>query len=166
MDATGRPPVAAPSVLGTWAPLTLIWALDARGFDGHALAARAGIDLALLADPNSRYPITSTTRLWRLAVEVTGDPCFGLWASRFVKPTTFQALGFAVFASRTLREAFERMVRYSWLASDVAGIQLRRVGEREQIRYVIKAEPRPVDEAIDTTCVSSCARLGCYRAAR
>jgi AraC-like DNA-binding protein len=143
--------MAAPSVLGTLA-LTLIRALEARGIDAQTLAARAGIDPALLDDPNSRYPIAATTRLWRLAVDVTGDPCFGLWASRFVNQTTFHALGFAVFASRTLRDAFERFARHGRLVSDVAEIQLRRVGQREQVCFVpLEGQPRPADEAIDAT---------------
>lgn len=149
MHLRARVPLAAPTVVGSLA-LMLMQALDARGFDGRALAVRAGIDSALLDDPNHRCPVTSTTRLWRLAVEVTGDPCFGLWASRFISPTAFHAVGFAVLASRTLREAFERLVRYSRLVSDVAEIQLRRVGELEQVRFVpLKGQPRPADEAVD-----------------
>jgi len=145
----GRSPALAPSVSGTWA-VTVVRALDARGFDGRALAARAGVDLAALDDPNSRHPITDTKRLWRLAAEVTGDPCFGLWASRFVTQTTFHALGFAVFASGTLREAFERFVRYGHLVSDAADIQLRRVGPYEQFRLVLPTGPgRPTNESID-----------------
>ncbi len=151
MDSMARVPLSAPSVLGSLA-LMLMQALDARGFDGRALAVRAGIDPAMLEDPNHRYPIAATTRLWGLAVEATGDPCFGLWASRFINPTTFHALGFAVFASRTLRDAFERFARHSRLVSDVAEIQLRRVGELEQVRFVLlKGQPRPADEAIDAT---------------
>jgi AraC-like DNA-binding protein len=146
-----RLPAPGPSVLGTLA-LMLMQALDARGVDGRALAARAGIDPALLDDPNSRFPIAATTRLWRLAVEATGDPCFGLWASRFVNQTTFHGLGFAVFASRTLRDAFERFVRYGRLVSDVAEVQLRRVGQREQVRFVpLKGQPQPAAEAVDAT---------------
>jgi AraC-like DNA-binding protein len=140
---------AAPSVLGTWA-LTVVGALDARGFDGQAVAVRAGIDPATLHDPDSRHPIAVTTRLWRLAVDITGDPCFGLWASRFVTQTTFHALGFAVFASRTLRDAFERFVRYGRLVSDAAEIQLRRVGQHEHFRLVLpEGDGRPADESID-----------------
>ena len=143
--------VMVPSVLGTLA-LMIVRALDARGLDGQALAARAGIDVSALHDPDFRLPTAAWTRLWRLAVDVTGDPCFGLWASRFVSQTTFHGLGFAVFASRTLHEAFERLVRYCRLVSDVAELQLRRVGEREQVRFVpIKGQPPPADEEIDAT---------------
>jgi AraC-like DNA-binding protein len=141
--------VRAASVLGTLA-LMIVRALEARGFDGQGLAARAGIDVAALHDPNLRLAIAATTCLWRLAVDTTGDACFGLWAARFVSHTTFHGLGFAVFASRTLHEAFERLVRYGRLVSDVAELQLTRVGERELLHFVpIKGQPRPADEAID-----------------
>ncbi len=144
-----RVPAAAPSVLGTWTR-AVVRALDARGVDGRAAAARAGIDVEALDDPDCRHPIAATTRLWRLAVETTHDPCFGLWASRFVTHTTFHALGFAVFASRTLRDAFERFVRYGHLVSDAAEIQLRHVGGSEHFRLVLpEGQGRPTDEAID-----------------
>ena len=148
-DRNLRVPEVAPSVLGTWT-LAVVRALDARGVDGRVVASRAGIDVAALDDPDCRHPIAATTRLWRLAVEATGDPCFGLWASRFVTQTTFHALGFAVFASATLHDAFERFVRYGHLVSDAAEIRLHRVGEGEHFRLVLpEGQGRPTDEAID-----------------
>jgi AraC-like DNA-binding protein len=128
----------------------VVRALEARGVDGRDVAARAGIDAAALGDPDARQPIEATTRLWRLAVEATGDPCFGLWASRFVTPTTFHALGFAVFASRTLREAFTRFVRYGHLVSDAAEPALEETEGRGRYRLVLPRGPgRPAEEAID-----------------
>ncbi len=148
-DRHRRVPLAAPSVLGTWT-LTVVRALDARGVDGRAVGARAGIDVATLDEPDRRHPIATTTRLWRLAVETTHDPCFGLWASRFVTPTTFHALSFAVFASRTLREAFHRFGRYGDLVSEAARFELLDAGERVDFRLVVPDGPgRPADEAID-----------------
>jgi AraC-like DNA-binding protein len=114
------------------------------------VAARAGIDVAALDDPDCRHPIAATTRLWRLAVEATHDPCFGLWASRFVTHTTFHALGFAVFASSTLRDAFERFVRYGDLVSEAAKIELLDAGEVVRFRLVVpEGLGRPANEAID-----------------
>jgi len=148
-DLSLRVRAAAPSVLGTWT-LTVVRALDARGIDGRAVAARAGIDVAAFEDPDSRHSIADTTRLWRLAVEATHDPCFGLWASRFVTHTTFHALSFAVFASSTLRDAFERFVRYGDLVSEAAKIELLDAGELVRFRLVLPEGPRrPADEAID-----------------
>lgn len=140
---------AAPSVLGTWT-LTVIRALDARGVDGSAVAERAGIDVASLDNPDARYPIAASTRLWHLAAEVTQDPCFGLWASRFVTQTTFQALGFAIFASQTLRDAFERLVRYGNLVTEAADIEFVEAGQSARFRLTLPTGPdRPSDEGID-----------------
>ncbi len=82
-------------------------ALDAHGLEGAALARAAGIDPTVLQDVDARVPRAALTRLWRLAVEASRDPCFGLTAVHFAGPTSFHALGYAVLASETLREALE-----------------------------------------------------------
>jgi AraC-like DNA-binding protein len=128
----------------------IVRALDARGIDGRALAMKAGLDLAAFDDPNARYAVTTTARLWRLAVEATGDPSFGLSVSRFVRQTAFHALGYSVVTSRSLKDAFGRMVRYSRIVSD--SVQFRLEEERKVYRLVIDIPagfPRPADEALD-----------------
>lgn len=148
-------------MLGSWAR-TVVRALDARGANGWSLAVRAGVDPASFEDPDFRHPIEATSRLWRLAVEATGDPCFGLWASRFVTQTTFHALGFAVVASATLREAFERFVRYGHLVSDAAEAELRSAGDRDRLILTLgTGGGRASDEAIDAilSLIARTARL-------
>ncbi len=48
----------------------------------------------------------------------TGDPAFGLKVASHIKPTSFHALSYAISASSTLKEAFERAQRYSHIGSD------------------------------------------------
>lgn len=137
----------------------VIRALDARGLDGRGLAARAGLDLSILDSPNARYDVATTTRLWRFAVAATGDLSFGLSVSRFVRQTTFHALGYSVFASRSLKDAFGRIVRYSRIVSD--SIRFRLEEERDLYRLILDvpaAMPRPADEALDAA-VSLIVRL-------
>jgi AraC-like DNA-binding protein len=110
------------STLSSWSA-TIVRALDGEGFDGTAIAARAGIDSAALADPNARVPREALTRLWELAVEQSGDRAFGLVAARYTMQTTFHALGYAVLASATLREALGRIIRHRRLIGEI--IQLR-----------------------------------------
>ncbi len=124
-------------------------ALEARGFDAPRLFERAGLDFAALDDPDARYPVRATALLWRLAVEATGDPCFGLEVARHTSPMTYHALGFSLAASSSVREAFERVVRYYRLVSDAAVIRFE---ERDEAyRVSIRTAPRahPSDEAID-----------------
>lgn len=148
--ANRRPhPPPPPSILTSWAR-AIVRALDARGLDGTALAAQADLDVGAVTGPETRSPLTATSRFWRLAIEATGDPCFGLFVSRFVGYTTFHALGAAVLASATVKDAFTRAARYSRFVSDAAAFRLE--DARDRYRVVLDVMPgpvRPVDEAID-----------------
>jgi AraC-like DNA-binding protein len=139
----------APSVLTSWARV-IVRTLQARGVDPRPLVREAGLDPAAFEDPEARFPITATGALWRRAAEATGDPAFGLDASRFVTQTTFHALGYAVAASETLREAFERYVRYGRLVSDAAELSLAEDGARVRLSFTPRAGgPQAAAEAMD-----------------
>jgi len=154
MPATPRPPT---STLAPWTA-TILRALAARGLDAPALAARAGIDAGNLG-PEARVPRDALNRLWQLAVEATGDPAFGLEASRHVAQTTFHALGYAVLASVTLRDAFERMIRYRRLIGEVLSLRLVDAGDRWRFEIDVSAEPGVPYQAVDAIA-SLCARQG------
>src|SRR5438045_8913426 len=75
------------SILVTWVK-AFGRALDAAGCDGSALLAQAGFDLRHLGGPAARCPLTKTGRLWRVALEATGDEAFGVKiASDFQHPS-------------------------------------------------------------------------------
>lgn len=139
----------APSVLSSWAR-SIVEALSAKGADVQAVLEEAGMSLEDFRDPNSRHPIPTTSRLWRAASKAVGDPSFGLFASKHVHLTSFHALGYAVMASATLRDALERFVRYGRVLSDATSPSLR--VEAEGARLVLERRPgefQPADEAID-----------------
>jgi AraC-like DNA-binding protein len=144
-----NPPRGAPSTIASWTA-TLVRALDAQGIDGPQLARLAGIDPEGLHEPDARVPREALTRLWHLAVEATGDPCFGLSAARFVTQTTFHALGYAVLASATIKDAFERIVRYRRLIGDVLELSLVDAGDRYRFVIDVATPPGVPHEAIDT----------------
>ena len=99
----------APSVLSSWTR-TIVDALEALGHDAEVVLVAAGFSRETFKDPNARLPATASARLWRAAAEHVGDPAFGLTVSKYVKQTTFHALGYAIFASATLRDALNRPV--------------------------------------------------------
>jgi len=140
---------AEPTTLASWTR-ALRKQLDALGLDSVALCREAGLDPTLLDDPNARYPLSATTRLWQLAVEASGDPALGLKTSQFVSPTSFHALGYALVASTSLREVFERIVRYHQVVSDALELELSLVGERYEFRLRVPPDsPAPAAEAVD-----------------
>ncbi|MCP4408851.1 MAG: AraC family transcriptional regulator [Gammaproteobacteria bacterium] len=99
------------TTISSWA-LPIWKALDASGIDAHHLFEDAGLDPHKLRDPSARYSAKRMTKLWRLAVAATADPCFGLSVEQFWHPTTLHALGYSWMASENLLEALQRTVRY------------------------------------------------------
>ncbi len=113
------------TTLTSW-PLMVVKALEEKGIDARALLRQTGLDPALLDDPNARYHYRRINRFYHRAVEESGDPCLGLEASRHWHPTTLHALGYAWLASQTLKEAFERLVRYVRIVSDTGQLRFER----------------------------------------
>lgn len=142
-------PRTAPSVLASWAR-TIVDALSAQNADIEAVLLGTGLSLSDFQNPSSRHPIPATTRLWRAASKQVGDPAFGLHASRYVHLTTFHALGYSVMASSTLRDALERLARYSVVLSDAAVLELESSEDGVRLSIILRddSEP-PADEAID-----------------
>lgn len=103
--------LTTPTILATSA-LVLWNALEANGYDGDEVFLHAGLDPARLKDEGARYTARSITRLHRMTIEMTDDPCFMLKLADFWHPSHLHALGYGWMASPTLKEAFGRLVRY------------------------------------------------------
>src|SRR3989338_3538409 len=155
---------AQASTLASWTR-ALSKQLDSLGLDSLALCREAGLDPQWMDNPQARYPLSATTKLWQLAVAASGDPALGLKTSQFVTPTTFHALGYALGASSSLREMFERIVRYHRVVSDALELELREAGDCYEFCFrVPPGSPPPPPEALDAFAaiyVRSCRnRLG------
>lgn len=135
------------TALTSWAK-AIRKALEAAGIDSATLFAEAGLDVAALEDPNARYPVQATTKLWQLAVAATGDDAFGLTVARHVGQTTFHALGYSLLASSTLREAFERMLRYFRLVTDGGGLAFELDADRYRLT-MLSTDAQPAPQALD-----------------
>lgn len=79
--------------------------------DPEPVFSAANLDISQLSIPGARYPTQNMQALWRAAVKASGDPCFGLYAGRRVRPS-FHALGFSWLASQSLLGALRRLCRY------------------------------------------------------
>lgn len=142
------------TTLNTWG-IAIARTLDARGLDSAALFLRAGLDSAILRDPNGRYPVSKMAKLWRIAVEETGDPCLGLKAAAYVQPATFHSLGLAMMASQSLEDALQRTARFSRIVSNAVDVEIISTlrGVKEVVRFL---DDTPiVDEGIDLFMAST-----------
>lgn len=122
------------TTLNTWG-IAIARTVQSRGLDVNALFAQVGLDPSILNDPQGRYPVSRMARLWKLAVEATGDPCLALKAAVHVQPATFQSFGLAMMASRTLEDVLRRAARFSRIVSSAVDV-------------VIEDTPRGVKEII------------------
>jgi AraC-like DNA-binding protein len=103
--------VAEATSLGSEAGL-IDKALRTYGCDPDPLFTAAGIDCNVTSDPHSRIPTAKIQVLWKLSVEATEDPGFGLTVAEQFQPAALHGLGFAWLASDTLRDALGRLVRF------------------------------------------------------
>ena len=137
------------SVLTSWAK-AIKKALEVAHCDSRRLFLAAGLDVDLLDDPDARYSLDGTTRLWRLAVDATGDAAFGLKVASQAMPTTFHVVGVSLAASSTLKGAFERIARYSKIVTDVGWMETASCGDEFHVGiHIARNGPPPADEALD-----------------
>lgn len=141
------------TTLSSWV-LLLAKAIDSYGHDSAEVFAEIGLDHARLREPLARFPAQSVERLWHVAVEITGDPCFGLTVANFWHPTTLHALGYSWLASNNLAEAFDCAVRYTRIVdTEAQGVVQIEAGE-EQYKVIIDVSrfiPPSHDSAVDAT---------------
>jgi AraC-like DNA-binding protein len=100
------------STLSTIAAL-IFRCLAKHGCDSQKLFQQADLNPEMIKDPDARYPVKRMQRLWELAVEETGEEAFGILLAKEFQPGALQGLGFAWLTSDTLRDAINRLVRYT-----------------------------------------------------
>jgi len=116
------------STIGSWAVI-IARALEEYGHDGRALCKSCGVNLEDASDPNTRYSTELMTVLWNRAVELSGDPLFGVRAGTFVSPSTFYALSVSMWVSGSLHKALQCMQRYAKVFSTAGKVVVEEEGE-------------------------------------
>ena len=112
------------STIATVVPMVIEAMQKNYNFDARPLIADLGIDLSRIEIPGARYPVTMMMGLTHALLEKTGDSTIGLAIGRHVRPTTFNALGYACLASGSLLGAFKRLARYDRIVSTVSSITI------------------------------------------
>lgn len=139
----------AHNALGTIASylLPIVKALDSRGVDSQALLRQAGIHQSVANDPLMRLSHRQLGEVFRLAVAATGDPRFGLYASRYMLPAHIHALGTAMLASRTLMDLCLRVERFGSFLAQTATFYVTR--SRSETKFSANANVPLRPEATD-----------------
>jgi AraC-like DNA-binding protein len=117
MPPATRPPLL-PQVHPTYARL-LRMLLRALRVDADDVLAQAGLSWATLIREDRGLPFAIIERLAHAATSATGRPWIGLELGSAVHPSSHGAVGYAVMASRNLREALQTVVRFAPLRVDL-----------------------------------------------
>ncbi len=108
-------------VLGTRAMLAHA---RSAGVDTDALVRELGLARDALEDPDARIPLALDQRAWALAAARSGDRAFGLSVAQAFELGTFEAMDYAMWASETLGDALDRLVRFFRLIGDDAALRV------------------------------------------
>lgn len=87
-------------------------ALEMRGVDSQELFTRAGIPFVSATEQSTLIEVSNSNALYKLAAEATGDPSIGLGVAQCIPPTVFKAAGYSLYASNSLHEFCQRLVRF------------------------------------------------------
>ena len=117
LEQLASPALHEPAAMHSWT-VVIAQTLEHAGIDSQALFADVGVEYKLVANPYQRVPTVQMNRLFQLSVAATKNPAFGLDMMEFIYPTTFHALGYSLFASSTLEDYCERLVRFFRIVSD------------------------------------------------
>ncbi len=128
-----------------WGRAVLL-ALNSLGIDGHQVFLDCGLDPNEQGKSYVRNPVEKMQHVWRIAETSVADSA--LLAERIVRylnASSFHALGFALYASSSIVDLFNRLCAYREMFSSSVNLFTRRT-EREFI-FVIE-DLRPVKSHI------------------
>ena len=121
-------------------PLMLLRHVEEFGLDRDELMRSAGLSTAELEDPDARVSTHKTWSLWRAIVDRETDPALGLRLGAAARVRDFGVVGYVMFYSSTLREALERLCRYSHVITKAVQYMLEHEGQRSRVQ--LESNPR------------------------
>lgn len=113
----------------------IVRVIEMHGVDARALLREAGVDPALLRDPNARISSRVLDEVFANAAALIPDPAFGLRAARCWHPSNLGVLGHAWLASATLRAGLLRVERYGRIVGEKGELKARDTQEGLRIAY-------------------------------
>ncbi len=92
--------------------------IESYGLDPEALFKAEDLAIQWPIEPGTRVSYDKLDAVRARAAAASGDPLFGLRTASCLHPAQLGALGYAVLASETLRESFQRIHRFVRVIND------------------------------------------------
>jgi AraC-like DNA-binding protein len=118
---------------------TLVDAVAQSGVPQADFLRAAGLDLERFSQTDARLPRSELFRLFELALEVTGDPAFGLHSIEHMASDALNPIGALVVHSATLREALNVIQEFRGLLGDEASFRI----EEEDGKALVRVDALP-----------------------
>ncbi|NVK40058.1 MAG: AraC family transcriptional regulator [Oceanospirillaceae bacterium] len=152
------------TVIGGWT-VAIARAMDHYGLDTEAIFKACRINLSQALDSNARFPVVPISQVLQAAADASGDANFGLMVAKYIRPTSWHALGISIWASACMKESFERLVRYQRMFNTAIEIQMVQGDSSTEVSMRFKDAYAPVLGDIDMDAIMATALLTCRHVA-
>jgi AraC-like DNA-binding protein len=111
--------------------------LDRLGISTAGVCRDAGLEPGIQSRPDDRIPGSQMGRLWKVAIDRTGDPFVAVHMAEAFHPAALDILGYVVLTCRTIAEVLDCLARYAGLLNDGLRVQIEHSGARSTVRLAL-----------------------------
>jgi AraC-like DNA-binding protein len=132
-------PQQPPKMLSMQVVRTLVDAIAKAGVSRRSFLTAASLDESTVMMPYARLPLTRVYELFELAIELTGDPAFGLHSIDQLSVDALNPVSGLLFHASNLQDALTTLLQLRELFGQEPSLQLRREGTR----FILEAVGMP-----------------------
>jgi AraC-like DNA-binding protein len=111
-----------------------------RGVPPTRLLAAAGLDPQSLLAPDGRIAVEQALRVWRVAAELCGDPCFGVAMVDHLHPDYLGGLGLVLHGSATFGDALRWFARVFPVVNQHVALELIEDGAWVRVCFAVPSD--------------------------
>lgn len=116
-------------------PLLIFEYAEQTGIDRQELLRLASLTPANLADPDTRLPMSAALKLWRFILEREAGTAIGVRIGSTCGARSLGLVGYAMYYSHDLLEAFQRLSRYVRIISEAVQFDVAKDGEQTTMSF-------------------------------
>jgi AraC-like DNA-binding protein len=124
-----------------------------KGINADDLLKIANVDKELLSNSDNKLPLENYYAILDAAIEMTGDPYFGLHMGESADAGDLSVLGYIMTSCRTVGEALEKVGKYFGIIGSVLNIYLKVEGDEAKLIYDMRRH-------FTNNCIKHCVDTG------
>lgn len=127
----------------------LLYYTSSQGINPEDLFKKAGVDYSILNDMDNKIPLEDYYQILDTAIDLTGDPYFGLHMGETGKLDDLSILGYVMANCPTLGEALERAGKYFGIIGAALVINLKVEEDHSSLIFEMR-------HLLSYSCISHC----------